>query len=79
MIKTSTERYKKFKAKLKEDEERYNLFKSKDRDRKRAERKKQHPKSESDIIRQRKLNRDRVRKYRLLKKAEVLPKQKSSS
>ena len=52
------------------------MFKSKDRERKRAERRKQHPKSESAIARQRKLNRDRVRKYRLLKKAEAVAKQK---
>ena len=76
MAKTSTERYKKFKAKLKVDETRYNIFKSKDRERKRAERRKQHPKSESEIARQKKLNRDCVSKYRLLKKAEAAAKQK---
>ena len=77
MAKTSTERYKKFKAKLKENEKRYNLFKSNDSDQKRAERRKQHPKTESDIPRQRKLNRDCLRKYKLLNKAEILSKLKA--
>ena len=45
-------------------------------ERKIAERRKQHPKSESEIAHQRKLNRDRVCKYRLLKKAEAVAKQK---
>ena len=76
MAKTSTEMYKKFKAKLKVDETRYNISKSKDRERKRAERRKQHRKSESEIACQRKLNRDCVHKYRLLKKAETVAKQK---
>lgn len=71
MAKTSTERYRTFKKKLKKDNERYNMFKTKDKERKRAERKKPNTKNESEIAHQMKLNRDRVRKYRLLHKAKA--------
>ena len=69
MPKTSTERSRTFRKKVK-DFEVYNFYKSKDRERKRAERSKPKVQSPEEIARQKKLNRDRVRKRRILKKAK---------
>ena len=55
---------------VKEDFELYNFYKSKDRERKRAERSKPKVQSPEEIARQKKLNRDRVRRSRILKKAK---------
>ena len=70
MPNTGTERSRRFRKKLKEDYEAYNFYKSKDRERKRAERSKPKVQSPDEIARQKKLNRDRVRKCRILKKAK---------
>ena len=75
MPKTSTERSGIFRGKLSEDFERYNFYKSKDREKKRAERSKPKIQSPAEIAQQKKLNRDCVRKCRILKKT----KEKSAS
>ena len=67
MSKTSTERSRTFRKKVKEDFELYNFYKSKDRERKRAERSKPKVQSPEEIARQKKLNRDCVRRSRILK------------
>ena len=74
MPKTSTDRSRICRGKLSEDFERYNFYKSKDRERKRAERSKPNIQSSAKIAQQKKL-RDHVRKCRILKKA----KEKSAS
>ena len=71
MAKTSTERSKQFRKKLKEDPEKYNIYKSKDNERKKIERNKQkvqQSRSPAEVARQKKLNRERVRKFRMNKK-----------
>ena len=70
MPKTNTERSRISRKKLKEDFEKYNFYKSKDRERKRAKRSKSKVQSPSKIAWQKKLNRDCVRKCRILKKAK---------
>ena len=62
MAKTSTERSKLFRKKLREDVEKYSVFKAKDRERKRNERNEKKPLSESELQNLRKKNRERKRK-----------------
>ena len=71
MAKTSTERSRALRKRLKENAELHNVYKSKDRERKRAERSKSQVKSAGEIARQKKLNRERVRKCRILKKEKA--------
>lgn len=69
MAKTSTERSQKFRKKLKEDHEKYSAYKMKDKERKKMQRSK--PKvqqSPAEVARQKQLNRDRVRKFRMKKR-----------
>jgi len=68
MGKTSTERSRIHRQKLKKNAELYNIYKSKDRDRKRSERSKPMSLSPSEIERRKKLNRERVKKFKLRKK-----------
>lgn len=49
MAKTSTKRSKLFRKKLREDVEKYSVFKAKDKERKRNERNKKKPLSESEL------------------------------
>ena len=71
MAKTSTERSRIFKIKLKKDDLKYNAFKNEDRERKRIERSEPKVESQCEIDRKKKLNRDRVRKFRALEKSKA--------
>ena len=68
MPQTSSERVRKFRKKLKQNSKLYEVYKTKDRQRKKAERRKPKFQSAAEIAQQKKLNRDRVRKHRILKK-----------
>ena len=70
MAKTSTERSKLFRKKLRGDVEKYSVFKAKDREQKRNERNEKKPLSESELQNLRKKNRERKRKSRMKKKAQ---------
>ena len=70
MAKTSTERSKSFHEKLREDVEKYSVFKAKDRERKRNERNEKQPMSESELQNLRKKNKERKRKSRMKKKVQ---------
>ena len=59
------ERAKDFRNKLQADAEKYNSYKAKDKERKRAERKSGNVLSPGETATKKKLNRDRVRKCRL--------------
>lgn len=69
MGKTSTERSRLSRKKLKDDVEKYDSYKSKDKERKRAERSKPKKLNPSEIERRKQLNRERVKKFKLCKKA----------
>lgn len=68
MGKTNTERSRIFRKKLKEDLEKYNVYKSNDKRRKKHERSKKKDVAPSEVNRLRRLNRERVKKYRMKKK-----------
>lgn len=65
MVKTSTERVKIFRKKLKEDDEKYNVYKANDKERKRIERSKKKPLTPSELESVRQINRVRKRKSRM--------------
>ena len=71
MAKTITERSRMFRIKLRKDSLKYNGFKNKDRERKRIERSKPTVQSQCENDRKKKLNRDRVRKFRALQKSKA--------
>ena len=72
MAKTSTERSKLFRKKLREDVDKYSVFKSKDREKKRKERKKNKPLySEIQLENMKKKARERKRKSRMKRKVKL--------
>lgn len=69
MPKTSTERSQMFRKKLKEDVEKYNVYKMNDKDRKKLQRSKpKAQQSPTEVARKKQLNRERVRKFRMKKR-----------
>ena len=68
MPQTGSERARKFRKKLKENSKLHEVYKTKDREKKKAERRRPKFQSAAEIAQQRKLNRDCVRKHRTLKK-----------
>ena len=68
MPQTSSERSRNFRKKLKENSKLYEAYKTKDRERKKGERRRSKFQSAAEIAQQRKFNQDRVRKHRMLRK-----------
>ena len=72
MANTNTERSRNHRKKMKRDLVKYTVYKNKDRERKRVERSKPKSGSSGEIDRQKKLNRNRVRRCRIAQKAKTL-------
>ena len=68
MPQTSSERSRNFRKKLKDNSKLHESYKTKDRERKKGERRRPKFQSAAEIAQQRKFNQDRVRKHRRLRK-----------
>lgn len=79
MPKSSTERSRIYRRKLKEEFERYNFYKARDIERKKVERSKQKLQNPEEVARKRELNRQRVRKFRTKQKGSEVKGISSSS
>ena len=79
MGKTSTERSRLCRQRLKENSEKYEQYKAREKERKRVERSKPQKLSVSEIQRRKKLNRERVKKCKLRKKAATQAKAENAA